>query len=322
MSFHVRAIGGFHLGGRMAELSGLPVRSARITQGGPGIEIDPNGRFAIEQMYVQYTLLAKPSFPYPVLFWHGGGQTGVTWEDTPDGRPGWQQRLLEAGFDTYLSDAVERGRAGFAKSPEFFAGEPIFRSQQDAWRMFRFGPLDGFASEHAERTYFPNTEWPTEATDQYQKQVVARWEGHEAITQAAYDELVAKVGPCAIVGHSQSGAFSFQAAANNPAQVKAVVSLEPSGCADAGAVQMAALAQTGVKHLTVWGDNFEGHERWAIFRGAVEDYGRRIAAAGGQWLEWDLPAMGIPGNSHFPMMDKNSDRIAAMLQDWLKAEIA
>ena len=32
--------------------------------------------------------------------------------------------------------------------------------------------------------------------------------------------------------------------------------------------------------------------------------------------------MGIPGNSHFPMMDKNSDRIAAMLQDWLKAEIA
>ncbi len=79
MSIHVRAIGGFHVGGRMVELSGLPARTARITQGGPPIEIDPNGRFAVEQMYAQYTLLETPAFPYPVLMWHGGGQTGVTW---------------------------------------------------------------------------------------------------------------------------------------------------------------------------------------------------------------------------------------------------
>jgi pimeloyl-ACP methyl ester carboxylesterase len=318
MTFSVRAIGGFHIGGRMVELSGLPVRTASITKGGPPIEIDPNGRFAVEQMYVQYTLLAEPSFPYPVLLWHGGGQTGVTWEDTPDGRPGWQQRFLEAGFDVYCSDAVERGRASHAKSPEVFAGEPIFRSQQDAWRMFRFGPLDGFATEHRDRTYFATTEWPTEATDQYQKQVVARWAGHDAITQAAYDELVEQVGPCVIVSHSQSGGFSLQAAVNNPAMVKAVVSLEPSGPADATAAQLRALADAGVKHLMVWGDNFEGHERWAIFRGLVADYGRQVVAAGGDWSDWDLPVLGIPGNSHFPMMDKNSDLIGRMVQHWIK----
>ena len=321
MSFTVKAIGGFHIGGRMAALSGLPVRTARITAGGPAIEIDPNGHFAIEQMYVQYTLLAEPSFPYPILLWHGGGQTGVTWEDTPDGRPGWQQRFLEEGFDVYCSDAVERGRASFAKSPEFFDGEPIFRSQEDAWRMFRFGPLDGFDSDPAKRRFFPGGQWPEEATDQYQKQVVARWAGHEAITQTAYDQLVAKVGPCVIVSHSQSGAFSFQAAVNNPDKVKAVVTLEPSGPAEASDAQMQALATADVKHVIIWGDNFAGHERWAIFRGIVDTYGERVAAAGGHWVEWDLPSMGITGNSHFPMMDRNSDQVANLVQHWLKDHV-
>ncbi len=317
MTFTAKAIGGFHIGGRMVELSGLPTYRARIAKAAPEFEIDPNGRFAIEQMYVQYTLLAEPSFPYPVLMWHGGGQTGATWEDTPDGRPGWQQRFLEAGFDVYCSDAVERGRASFARYPELFEGDPIFRSQQDAWGLFRFGPLDGFHTEHDKRTYFANGQWPAEVTDQYQKQVVARWAGHDAITQAAYDELVEKVGPCVIISHSQSGAFSTQAAVNNPDMVKAVVTLEPSGGADATETQMAALAAAGTRHLVIWGDNFDGHERWAIIRSAVEAYGQRVDKAGGHWLEWDLPAMGIPGNSHFPMMDRNSDLIARMVQQWI-----
>ena len=321
MSFNVKAIGGLHIGGRMAELSGLPVRSVRITKGGPAIEIDPNGRFAVEQMYVQYTLLAEPSFPYPILMWHGGGQTGVTWEDTPDGRPGWQQRFLEGGFDVYCSDALERGRSSFAKSPEFFEGEVIFRSQQDAWRMFRFGPLDGFHVDRDKRTFFPGGQWPEEATDQYQMQVVGRWVGHDEITQQAYDELVQKVGPCVIISHSQSGAFSTQAAVNNPELVKAVVTLEPSGGADATEAQMAALVAAGTKHVAMWGDNFAGHERWGIFRGLVDDYGSRVAAAGGHWADWDLPKMGIPGNSHFPMMDRNSDHIANLVQDWLKENV-
>lgn len=321
MPISVRAIGGFHIGGRMVELTGLPSRTARITKSGPPSTIDGNGRFAVEQMYAQYTLLEKPSFPLPVLMWHGGGQTGVTWEDTPDGRAGWQQRFLEAGFDVYVTDAVERGRASWARFPEIFAGEPIFRSQQDAWDMFRFGPLDGFHVEHEKRTYFANSQWPTEATDQYQKQVVARWAGHEDITQAAYDQLIAHIGPCVIVSHSQSGAFSLQAAVNNPGLVRAVVSLEPSSPADASDAQISALAETGTKHVMMWGDNFDGHERWAAYRGLVTDYGRRVAAAGGHWLEWDLPAMGIVGNSHFPMMDRNSDMLANMVQHWLKDHV-
>ena len=67
--------------------------------------------------------------------------------------------------------------------------------------------------------------------------------------------------------------------------VKAVVTLEPSGGAEASEAQLAAMAAADTKHVAIWGDNFEGHERWAIFRGLVEDYGRRVLAAGGHWQD-------------------------------------
>jgi hypothetical protein len=31
----------------------------------------------------------------------------------------------------------------------------------------------------------------------------------------------------------------------------------------------------------------------------------------------DLPAIGMRGNSHMIMMDKNSDQVAGVIQDWL-----
>jgi hypothetical protein len=42
-----------------------------------------------------------------------------------------------------------------------------------------------------------------------------------------------------------------------------------------------------------------------------------LVAAGGvaEWI--DLPGRGIAGNSHMLMMDDNSDRVAAFIQDWM-----
>jgi hypothetical protein len=73
---------------------------------------------------------------YPLLMWHGGGLSGVTWESKPDGAPGWQQYFLKAGHDVYVSDAVERGRA--------------------SWELFRLGPEgSGYNTDPARRVVFP-----------------------------------------------------------------------------------------------------------------------------------------------------------------------
>ena len=34
----------------------------------------------------------------------------------------------------------------------------------------------------------------------------------------------------------------------------------------------------------------------------------------------DLPSLGIRGNSHFPMMDNNSEAIASLVQDWIESK--
>src|SRR3954452_23503647 len=83
----LRDIGSFHLGGRYVDISGKPTREVSI--GGASQTPNPNGTYLVEQMYVQYLLPQNRKGKVPLLMWHGGGFTGVTYESTPDGREGW-----------------------------------------------------------------------------------------------------------------------------------------------------------------------------------------------------------------------------------------
>ena len=92
------------------------------------------------QMYVQYTGLAEPVVPYPVCMVHGGGGTGALWETTQSGEPGWEYMFLQNGFNVCVSDAVERGRASWAKFPEINPVPPCFNSYAERWTTYRLGP--------------------------------------------------------------------------------------------------------------------------------------------------------------------------------------
>lgn len=70
-----------------------------FSSGSSPTTVDPNGEFAVEKMDVQYVLQTAPKARYPLLLWHGGGLTGVTWETKPDGQPGWQSFFIHAGHD-------------------------------------------------------------------------------------------------------------------------------------------------------------------------------------------------------------------------------
>src|SRR3954470_11954622 len=94
----LRDMGSFHVGGRLVEISGKPVKEVTFTPGGVPAKVDPNGTYQVEQMYVQYFLPANEKGTYPLLMWHGGGLTGVTYETTPDGREGWLNYFLRKGW--------------------------------------------------------------------------------------------------------------------------------------------------------------------------------------------------------------------------------
>jgi len=46
----LRGMGSFHIGGRIAEVSGKPVREIVRQPGGPLTKLDPNGQYMVEQM--------------------------------------------------------------------------------------------------------------------------------------------------------------------------------------------------------------------------------------------------------------------------------
>jgi hypothetical protein len=69
--------------------------------------------------------------------------------------------------------------------------------------------------------------------------------------------------------------------------------------------------------LVIYGDNAKNHPRWSKIRQGGVDYAAVLKSAGGHIDVIDLPEAGIKGNSHMMMMDKNSDRVADLIQKWL-----
>src|SRR3954464_11457510 len=109
----LRAMGSFHVGGRLVEISGKPVKEVTFTPGGVPAKVDPHGTYQVEQMYVQYFLPANERGAYPLLMWHGGGLTGVTYETTPDGREGWLNlSCARAGVSTIPMPSSAAAPAG------------------------------------------------------------------------------------------------------------------------------------------------------------------------------------------------------------------
>jgi pimeloyl-ACP methyl ester carboxylesterase len=313
-NYALKDFGSFHVGGRQVTLSGLPVREIVFTKGAPPMRVDPNGDFEVDQMYVEYMIPADQKSIYPLLMWHGGGLTGVTWETKPDGKPGWMHYFLKAGHPVYVSDAVERGRASWARYPEIFASEPFFRTKKEAWELFRIGPKDSYNTDPQKRFAHPGQKFPIPAFDQFCKQGVPRWATNDAATQAAYNALIQKVGPCIVMVHNQGGNFGFNAALTAPDQVKAVIAIEPSGAPKSGP-DLEKLKNIPI--LIVWGDYLDKQDLWQRIVPSIDAFAKDLRSKGGKvdWIE--LPKMGISGNTHMLMMDTNSNQVANVVQDWM-----
>ena len=69
--------------------------------------------------------------------------------------------------------------------------------------------------------------------------------------------------------------------------------------------------------LVVIGDNAKDHPRWKAIRQHSVNYQAAFKAVGGSLDLVDLPDVGIKGNSHMVMMDRNSDQVADLIQKWL-----
>jgi pimeloyl-ACP methyl ester carboxylesterase len=312
----LRDMGSFHVGGREVVLSGRPVKEVLYTPGGVPAKVDPNGTYQVEQMYVQYFIPQDQRGRVPLLMWHGGGLTGVTYETTPDGREGWLNYFVKRGWAVYNSDAVERGRSGWAQYPDIFPTEPVFLTKNDPFERFRIGTGAGsYNKDLSKASVRPGSQFPVaDGYDNFTKQVVPRWTSTDNAVIAAYTALVDKVCPCVVLIHSQAGQFGLKVAEARPDKVKALVLVEPAGVGDPA--QAARLKNMPI--VAVFGDYIEQDARWPQIKKNAIDFLDLVKQAGGNYDVIDLPKIGITGNTHMMMMDKNNLVVAGVIQKWLE----
>ncbi|KIV99382.1 uncharacterized protein PV09_08927 [Verruconis gallopava] len=260
----------------------------------------------VDQCYVQYKASPspKPKAP-PILFIHGGGLSGAQWESTPDLRPGWSCLGNDQGYDTYLLDTVDNGRS--ARAPDHIRPDAHIehRTAKELWTNFRFGEADKFDS----RKPFNDGQFPVEHLDALVASQTSRRRTNDQAEARGIVDVLAKIGECWLIAHSHGAALVMDAL-GNPAlrttvlgNVKRMVLVEPGGTSSAK-----NLTQE-IPTLVVWGDYIDDHDRWPKIMKPFKTSSAKMLR---------LPDLGIRGNSHFPMSDKNSDHVFKIVLDWLE----
>ncbi|MBT0959436.1 alpha/beta fold hydrolase [Alphaproteobacteria bacterium KMM 3653] len=288
MAYQLKDFGSYTVGGRLHRVTTGTPRTVHFTRTA-SFEVDPRGHFAVEHAYVQYFIPEKRNGEAPMVFVHGGGMSGSCWDKTPDGRAGWLHLALDAGYEVHVVDNVERGRAGFA--PGLWGGEPMLRSLEEAWVLFRIGAAEGFAS----RTPFENQRFPVASFDRFAQGFVPRWLGTTPLHVDALCAVLERTGPAIVVCHSQGGEITFDAQPRAGHLMEHIIALEPSGYPDEGA---------GLRDTTLTvcaGDYLQEDAQWQARRAAW----RRLGACGPRARHIASADIG-GGNSHMLMMDGNS----------------
>ncbi len=274
---------------------------------------------------------------WPIVLVHGGGFQGTEWLDTPDGRPGWAQRLVEAGYVTLIVD-----RPGHGRSP---------------LHTDIIGPMGPpFSYEAGRQIYFPSdpsdkhTQWPFVPEDEAaMDQFIAGYGPLPADLTMSEDmdadrlaRLIDRIGPAILLTHSASGPSGWLTADRRPQGVKAIVSIEPMGppfadipnigplrwgltaapltfdppkatpetFRDADPVTLRLPNLAGLPIAVVTGDT-------SSFAPARKPIAAALKAGGAAAELLHLPDYGVTGNGHGLIYEKNSDAALQPILDWL-----
>lgn len=311
---NLQTMGSFYVKGRSVHSAGLPAKEFVLAPGGVPVTINPNGTRQLGQMYVQYFFPETDRSKPALSFWHGGSLTGAMWENTPDGRAGWLSYFLQQGWGVFNADAVERGRSGWNPGDARFAESPILRTAEDCFTQFRIGaPVAQATTDNFWQAAYPGCQFPLEHFSDFMCQIVPRWATTDDLILSAYGELLQRTGPVVIVAHSQGAVFALRAAARHPDKVAGIIAIEPAQAAQEQDVYNLA----SIPMLVVYGDNLHLDKRWPSIRQRTDSFFQQLQLHGGDVTLLDLPRQGITGNSHMLMMERNSDVIAQLINDWL-----
>ena len=291
-----------------------------------------SGHITINQMYVEYMIPHRNVESVPVVMVHGATLSGKSWDTTPDGRMGWYEYFVRRGHPTYLADQVSRARSGFDQAVfnHVRAGtvppstQPnIFRfTDESAWTIFRFGPTFG--------TTFSDEQFPVQAAAEFSKQGIPDLNGVLPTpnpTYKALSDLAIKLNGAVVMGHSESGNYPIQAALTDSIGMKGLIVTEPPfGCQASAYTDQQVATLATIPILVLFGDHLDANTgiglSWQNAFNDCQAFITRVNAAGGNAQMLFPPDLGIHGNSHMFMLDKNNLQIADLVLIWIDENVS
>lgn len=320
----LKSFGSFYVGGDTV------TQTPEQLSGSFGDPAPSSGDIALNQMYVQF-MVPQIGNGVPVVMVHGATLSGKTFETTPDGRMGWAEYFVRKGHPVYVPDQIGRARSGtdIAGYNDVRAGnrDPAslpnaFRiSAQLGWNLFRFGPTLGQA--------YDDEQFPVDQAEAFGKQAVPDfWAAlpDPNPNYSALADLAAEADGAVLMGHSQAGSYPVDAALVGGDDIRGLIMVEPGQCGspDYTDAQIDRLTQMPI--LVVFGDHLDGDTgfdgfSWQSAYEGCEAFIGRINDAGGA-AEMLHPAdLGIHGNSHMIMQDRNNLQIADLILDWMDQNV-
>ncbi len=316
--------------------------------GGEVLKGDDGDTAHVGQAFVEYQVPVRAR-RYPLVMWHGGSQTGKTFESTPDGRDGYQQIFSRNRYPVYILDQAGRGRGGRLATGVTIG--PAVGHEANIWSIFRLGPWE----PPGPAGYFPNVAFPRDpaAIRQFMQQDTIAF-GPDSFDRASREfhsdntvALLKEIGPSVIVTHSNSGQYTWYTAMKAPELVKAIVGYEngtyvfpqsapppaiPSKVDRVNMVTAPVLvpdaqfkALTRMPIILFYGDNIDfttpsdnfGIELWRVNSQRAQQFVDAVNKAGGNARLVFLPKVGLVGNTHFAFADLNNFQVAQQMQSFL-----
>ena len=164
-----------------------------------------------------------------IVMFSGGGQSGLNYTGTPDGREGWTQYFVRQGYAVYVLDQPSRARS--PHQPE--VGQQTRNASE--WVQQRFtAPERSNLWPQAKL----HTQWPGSGVagdpvfDQFFAQnypSLASFPRQQELNRDAGAALLDRIGPAILLTHSQSATFGWLVADAKPSLVRGIVAVEPSG---------------------------------------------------------------------------------------------
>lgn len=169
-------------------------------------------------MFVQYMLPAERRHRYPIVMIHGGGGQGTDWLQTPDGRDGWADYFVAAGWDVYVVDRPGHGRS--QSNPSCGDGRV---------RVANSGFIARLATADAEL-------WEGGAPTPTNPAVVG-WTASgttapycgDGVAAEKISALLDEIGPAILLAHSAGGGSTFRVPDLNPENVIGILAFEAVG---------------------------------------------------------------------------------------------